>query len=101
MTLRTGDALQRLVANARAVFPNTSLLLRNVASAAGKTGFKNVQTYRLYCLDGMGKVASAEWIEAEDDAAAIDVAGTLSGGRACELWQNHRLVARIERPADG
>ena len=26
--------------------------------------------YRVYCLDGTGKVLAAEWIEADDGAAA-------------------------------
>ena len=33
-----------------------------------------VGEYRLYCLDGISKVSSADWIEAEDDEAAIEVA---------------------------
>ena len=57
-------------------------------------------TYRLYCLDGVGKVESAEWIEADDDEAAIEVADRMREGRACELWQNSRLVERLgRRPA--
>ena len=31
-------------------------------------------TYRLYSLDGVGKVMSAEWIEACDDKAAVEAA---------------------------
>ena len=53
-------------------------------------------TYRLYCLDGMDKVASADWIEAEGDEAAIEAADDLRGGRKCELWQGERLVARLD-----
>lgn len=53
-------------------------------------------TYRLYCLDGVDKVASAEWIEADDDACAMAAAEELRAGRACELWQGRRLVARLE-----
>ena len=52
-------------------------------------------TYRLYCLDGVGKVASAEWVEADDDEAAMEVAEDRRGGRACELWQGNRLVGRV------
>lgn len=52
-------------------------------------------TYRLYCLDGVGKVASAEWIDADDDESALRETDGLRAGRPCELWQNHRLVARI------
>lgn len=52
-------------------------------------------TYRLYCLDGVDKVASAEWIEAADDQAAMGTAEGLRSGRKCELWQGSRLVARL------
>ncbi len=70
------------------------LLYRNVASAAGKQDF-DVTTYRLYCLDGVGKVATAEWVEADDDEAALCIADSMREGRACELWQGSRLVARL------
>ena len=53
-------------------------------------------TYRLYALDGVDKVATADWIEASDDEAAIDSAEPLHGGRKCELWQGNRLVAVID-----
>jgi hypothetical protein len=56
-----------------------------------------VGTYRLYCLDGVGKVVSAEWIEAEDDDTAIEAAKKLMDGYPCELWQNSRLVGRLDR----
>ena len=52
--------------------------------------------YRVYCLDGAGKVWAAEWIEAEDDSAAIDSARQLKDAVRCEVWQNHRLVARLD-----
>ena len=52
-------------------------------------------TYRLYCLDGVDKVASAEWVEAVDDDAAIEASEGIRNGRECELWQRNRLVARL------
>ena len=59
-----------------------------------------MESYRLYCLDGMGKVASADWIDAEGDDAAIEVARATHEGYECELWQGKRLVARLDlRPA--
>jgi hypothetical protein len=61
---------------------------------------RNVETYRLYCLDGAGKVTSAEWIDAVDDKAAIEIAERLRGGRACELWQNNRFVRRLRASED-
>ena len=54
-------------------------------------------SYRLYGLDGVRKVASAEWIEADGDDAAIEVAKDMMDGRDCELWQGSRLIARIPR----
>ena len=52
-------------------------------------------TYRLYCLDGMAKVASAEWVEPSNDEAAMEIAEDQRGARACELWQGSRLVGRL------
>ena len=53
-------------------------------------------SYRLYGLDGVRKVASAEWIEADDDQAAIEAARIRFDGAGCELWQGRRLVARLD-----
>jgi hypothetical protein len=50
----------------------------------------------LYCLDGLGKVASAEWLDADGDEAAIEVAKTMHDGFECELWQGLRLVAQLD-----
>lgn len=51
--------------------------------------------YRLYCLDGVNKVASADWIEADDDDGAIEAARNMMNGYECEVWQGPRLVARL------
>lgn len=51
--------------------------------------------YRLYGLDGVNKVASGEWFEAEDDRVAIEVAKDRMNGHDCELWQGSRFVGRI------
>ena len=51
--------------------------------------------YRLYGLDGVDKVASGEWFEADDDDTAVEVAKTKMDGHDCELWSGKRLVARI------
>jgi len=55
-----------------------------------------VSGYRLYCLDGVNKVASAEWIEADEDEAAIENAKERQDGYECEVWQSSRLVARLD-----
>jgi hypothetical protein len=53
-----------------------------------------VEGYRLYRLDGANKVASAEWIEADDDQAAITAAKEQMDGHAWELWHSSRLIHR-------
>lgn len=58
-------------------------------------------SYRLYCLDGVGKVASAEWIDAPDDETALAQANAVRSGRPCELWCNQRLVARLAAELKG
>jgi hypothetical protein len=60
-----------------------------------ETGFASVADYRLYGLDGVNRVASGEWFEADDDETAIEVAKKMMDGHDCELWQGKRLVARI------
>jgi hypothetical protein len=52
--------------------------------------------YRLYCLDGASQFSTADWIEAEDDQAAIEVAKDTHDGYECELWQGKRLVACLD-----
>jgi len=54
-----------------------------------------VSGYRLYCLDGARKVASAEWIDADDDEAAVEAAKQRMDGQGYEVWQGPRLVARL------
>ena len=51
--------------------------------------------YRLYCLDGVGKITAAEWIDATGDAEAIMIASSLKKQVECELWCGNRLIVRI------
>jgi hypothetical protein len=55
--------------------------------------------YRLYCLDGVGKIGIGEWIEATGDAEAIMLVRAKRLSVRCELWLGNRLVASI--PACG
>lgn len=55
-------------------------------------------SYRLYRLDGAGKIASAEWIQAADDDQARRAASERSDSGNYELWERNRLVARIASP---
>jgi hypothetical protein len=50
----------------------------------------------VYCLDGADRVASAQWIEAADDDAALGQVKERWSGYKCELWDRERLVARID-----
>lgn len=56
-------------------------------------------TYRLYSLDGVGKVMSAEWIEASDDKEAVEASMKFVDGHRYELWDHSRLVMRIDNQA--
>jgi hypothetical protein len=52
--------------------------------------------YRLYCLDGAGRISLAEWIDAADDEAAVAKARELHGqALKCEIWRGQRLVASL------
>ncbi len=53
------------------------------------------ETYRYYCLDGVGRLHSAEWFEAESDADAIAQIEALHPDALCEIWQGQRLVAKL------
>jgi len=50
-------------------------------------------TYRLYRLDGAGRISAADWIEAADDEGAREQAREQCSGRY-ELWERNRLVRR-------
>lgn len=53
--------------------------------------------YRIYCMDGVGKIHFAEEIEAEDDTVAIGIArASKANAIKCEVWQGKRLVAKLD-----
>ena len=56
----------------------------------------SVQHYRLYWLDGAGKIATAEWLEANDDASARRQVHDRAEPQVCEIWERNRLVTRVE-----
>jgi hypothetical protein len=49
-------------------------------------------SYRLYRLDGAGKITSADWIEAEADDQALAHARDRADSGRFELWDRKRLV---------
>lgn len=58
-------------------------------------GVRAVLSYRLYRLDGAGKISTADWIEAVDDEAARREASNRMQSGNYELWERNRLVERI------
>ena len=51
--------------------------------------------YRLYRLDGAGKITNAEWIEASADDEARREASSRTDSGSFELWEKNRLVERF------
>lgn len=54
-------------------------------------------TYRVYRLDGAGKINAAEWIEALDDEDARQKAHQQFDGASYEIWNRKRLILRSGR----
>ena len=52
-------------------------------------------TYRMYRLEGDGRIAGADWLEAADDRAAILQARDKTADARFELWEGPRLVHRV------
>jgi len=53
-------------------------------------------SFRLYRLDGAGKIVSAEWLEADGDDHAQQLARDLKAEITVEIWDRNRMIARIE-----
>jgi hypothetical protein len=51
--------------------------------------------YRIYRLDGAGKITTGEWIEASNDDAAAAQGRERAGQGIVEVWDRDRLVARL------
>jgi hypothetical protein len=55
-------------------------------------GVSALPSYRLYRLDGAGKITTAEWIEAESDGDALEKARARCKIGGFELWDRNRRV---------
>ena len=64
-------------------------------------GFASLTNYRLYRLDGAGKIASAEWLEAADGDHALQLARELKATTTVEVWNRNKFVGRISPATDG
>lgn len=58
-----------------------------------------MRVYRVYRVDGVGSFESADWIEAECDSTALELAGEMAGGSCCEVWERGRFVGAVHRGA--
>jgi hypothetical protein len=54
-------------------------------------------SYRLYLLDGAGKISTANWIDASSDEEALRHAREQCAPGKHELWHGRRLVAAIAK----
>jgi hypothetical protein len=52
-------------------------------------------TYRLYLLDSVGHLQSAEWFEAEGDDVAMTLVEAKHPNALCEIWFGSRMVANL------
>lgn len=52
-------------------------------------------TYRIYRLDGLGRIRGAEWLDAIDDRWALEGARALAESGGCEVWQRDRRIGRV------
>jgi hypothetical protein len=57
-----------------------------------------VTDYRLYFLNAEGRIRHAVEIQCEDDEAATKLVQQHADGRAMELWQGARCVAKYDPP---
>ena len=52
--------------------------------------------YRLYCIDGAGRINLADWITADSDEDAVEKARQMHPDASrCEVWHGPRMVAKF------
>jgi len=51
--------------------------------------------YRVYRLDGVGKIRGVEWLDALDDRFALQGARAIAEIGGCEVWQLDRKIGRV------
>ena len=56
-------------------------------------------TYRVYQLDGLGKIRAVETLNALDDRFALEGARAIADAGGCEVWQLSRKVGRVSKGA--
>lgn len=58
--------------------------------------FVSLTNFRLYRLDGAGKITTAEWLSADDEDHALQLAREMKLPTAVEIWDRNRLVGRVD-----
>jgi|tagenome__1003787_1003787.scaffolds.fasta_scaffold20609346_2 hypothetical protein len=53
-------------------------------------------SYRLYTIDGAGKIVGAEWLLAQSDSDAIGLVRAHKKGGKCEIWNRSKLIRTID-----
>jgi hypothetical protein len=51
--------------------------------------------YRMYCLNGIGKISSSEDIGASNDEQALAAVRAKKLSVRCEVWNGNRLVGTV------
>ena len=51
--------------------------------------------YRVYRLDGLGRISGFEWLDALDDRFALEGARAIAEAGGCEVWQLDRKIGRV------
>ena len=51
--------------------------------------------YKVYRIDGAGKPAQADWIDAKNDDEALAFVRARRLSARCEVWEGNRLVADV------
>jgi hypothetical protein len=54
--------------------------------------------YRVYRLDGLGRIRSVTWLDAIDDRFALEGAEAIAEPGGCEVWQLGRKIGRVSAP---
>lgn len=60
---------------------------------------ESLPQYRLYCLDGQGKIVSSHTIYAPDDNAALEFGKDYCKRYKIDLWQGERWVGQADKVA--
>ena len=58
-------------------------------------GERLVHDYRVYCVDKIGKITTASWIEADSVEHAVEIVRDTHKGVDCEIWEGTQCLAKV------